>query len=295
MRYLIVIIILSFSCFAGFSQNGSVKNLNKEIEELRSDISMKHASYGILIKNITADKVIYEINPEQSLIPASVMKVPVTAAALSILGSSNRFTTSLGYSGTIDKEGTLDGNLYIIGGGDPTFGTTRIENEFSTDSIFRKWYLAIRKAGIKKVLGAVVGDASIFDNELIPSSWLWEDIGNYYGGGVCGLNINENLFKVVFQPAHNEGDIARVISFEPELTYMNIINKVTTGKPGSGDNVIIYGAPYYNTRIMEGTVPSDKASFEVKGSMPDPSYYCAYAFHITRICPDIIHKSALCT
>ena len=289
MKYLFIIIILSFSCFACFSQNSSVIRLNKEIEELNTDISMKHASYSILIKNITSGKVIYGMNPEQSLIPASVMKIPVTAAALSIMGSSNRFTTSIGYNGNIDTEGTLDGNIYIIGCGDPAFGTTRIGNEFSTDSIFRKWYKAIRKIGVKKVNGAVIADASIFDEELIPSSWLWDDMGNYYGAGASGLNINENSYKVVFQPAANEGDIAKVLAFEPELSYMNIINKVTTGKPASVDNVIIYGAPYSNARVIEGTVPSDKASFEVKGSMPDPSYYCAYAFHYF-----LLHRNIIC-
>jgi serine-type D-Ala-D-Ala carboxypeptidase/endopeptidase (penicillin-binding protein 4) len=290
LRYLYIVVILLFSSSEVFPQNNSIIKLNKEIYKLKADISIKHASYGILIKNISSNKIISELNPEQSLIPASVMKVPVTAAALSIIGSGYRFSTSLGYSGTIDREGTLNGNIYIVGGGDPSFGTTRFDNEYSTDSIFEKWHKAIKLAGIKKVDGSVIADASIFDDELIPSAWLWDDMGNYYGAGACGLNINENGYKVTFQPAAKEGDIAKVLSFDPELSYLNISNKVTTGKAGSGDNVIIYGSPYSISRIFEGTVPADKPAFEVKGSMPDPSYYCAYALHYF-----LLNKNIICS
>ena len=86
--YLLISFIFCIESYA-FPQNVSSQKLNKEIEELNASIfSMKHASLGIIIKNLATGKIIYEINPALSLIPASVMKVPVTAAALSILGSN---------------------------------------------------------------------------------------------------------------------------------------------------------------------------------------------------------------
>ena len=45
-----------------------------------------------------------------------------------------------------------------------------------------------RKAkGIKTIEGAVVGDASIFEDNMTPTQWIWGDMGNYFGAGACGL------------------------------------------------------------------------------------------------------------
>ncbi len=286
---LLFVRVQSSSVSAQTTENTQQK-LNRNIEELKNDNALKHASIGIYIKNISTGNIIYELNPELSLTPASVMKIPSTIAALSILGKDYKFKTTLGYSGNIDVNGMLNGDIYITGSGDPTFGSSRCGDEFSIDSIYYKFYRAIVKAGIKKIKGSVIADGSIFDDEIIPQSWQWDDMGNYYGAGACGLNINENLYSIVFKPGKVFGDNAIASSIKPDIPYLNIINKATTGKAGTGDNVIIYGSPYSTLRLIKGTVPIDKEELEVKGSFHDPAYFCAYSFHnflvIKNIIPD---------
>jgi D-alanyl-D-alanine carboxypeptidase/D-alanyl-D-alanine-endopeptidase (penicillin-binding protein 4) len=275
--------LLLFSYTASsFSQNpikdSSLLKLKNEIELLKKDKAFKHAGWSICVMSSKTGKTIVEYNSEMLLTPASTMKVFTTATALSLLGSSFKFETTLQYSGKIDSSGTLVGNIYIKGGGDPTFGSDRFQGT-NADVILNSWIEIIKSKGIKKIEGKVIGDAEIFDNILVSPEWSWEDIGNYYGTGACGLSIFENQYHVYFDAGKNIGDSAKIDNIFPEIPYMDIINNVKTGKANSGDNVIIFGSPFSNIRIMEGTMPLGKNNYSVEGSIPDPSYYFAYYFN----------------
>ncbi|MFL5752535.1 MAG: D-alanyl-D-alanine carboxypeptidase/D-alanyl-D-alanine-endopeptidase, partial [Bacteroidia bacterium] len=72
------------------------------------------------------------------------------------------------------------------------------------------------------------------------------------------------------------GEKAKVNSIVPEIPGLNILSEVKAG--GSDDNAYIYGAPFQENRKVLGTVPANQSNYEVEGSMPDPAFYCAYAF-----------------
>jgi D-alanyl-D-alanine carboxypeptidase/D-alanyl-D-alanine-endopeptidase (penicillin-binding protein 4) len=100
-------------------------------------------------------------------------------------------------------------------------------------------------------------------------------MGNYYGAGCYGLNINENLFWETFQPK-GYMESAGFVKTVPDLPYLTKINKVLTDRAGTGDQVMIYSTPYQDAVLMEGFVPQG-SSFSVKGSIPDPAFYMAFA------------------
>jgi D-alanyl-D-alanine carboxypeptidase len=52
---------------------------------------------------------------------------------------------------------------------------------------------ALKKAGIKKINGRVIGDNGIFNGQSIPDGWIWQDLGTYYGAGITGLCWRENF------------------------------------------------------------------------------------------------------
>ncbi len=283
-KYINGFLILLFVIFINnaFSQNqikdSSLINLKKEIDYLKKDKSLKHASWSICVMSKKTGKVVIEYNSEMLLTPASTMKIFTTAAALSLLGKDFKFETDLEYSGKIDSSGTLHGKIYVKGGGDPTFGSDRFSNT-NADLILNSWVEKIKSKGIKKIDGRVIGDADIFDNELVSPEWSWEDIGNYYGCGACGLSIYEDQYHIYFNAGKKIGDSAKIQSVFPDIPYMELINNVKTGKANSGDNVIIYGSPFSNIRILEGTVPLGKSNYSVEGSIPDPAYFFAYYFN----------------
>ena len=152
--------------------------LNKAVTDLSKEEALKHASLGVCVYNVDKKSQVYAYNSQRSLIPASLTKLFTTAVGFEKLGSNFRFKTTLAYDGEIDNNGTLHGDIYIIGGGDPLLGSYRYKQTVP-DSLFAAWHRAVVAAGIRAVNGRVLYDASIFDNHPLHDSWQWGDIGNY--------------------------------------------------------------------------------------------------------------------
>jgi serine-type D-Ala-D-Ala carboxypeptidase/endopeptidase (penicillin-binding protein 4) len=252
--------------------------LESEIDFLKIDADLKAASWSVFAIETVSGKVLAAYNPDIVLEPASVLKIVTTGAALAILGPDYRFETKLEYSGSIDKNGYLHGNLYITGSGDPTTGSDRFGKLCSTDSLFAEFKAVLRKNNIRHISGKIIADASVFTDNPMAYSWGWEDIGNYYASGAWGINVNENLYRLYFDAGKKIGDKAELTRMEPEAEGISFINHVKTGKSGSGDNVVIFGSPYNNQRLLEGSVPLGKMDFDVDGSLPDPPMYLILSF-----------------
>lgn len=222
-------------------------------------------------------KTIHDFNGDKSLIPASNLKLLTTGTALRVLGENFRYETKLVYDGVLIN-GTLKGNIYIVGGGDPTLGSERITGNLNCNQLFSLWTEKIKEAGISKIEGSVFSVNSIFEKNTIPDGWIWSDIGNYYGTGVSGLNINENLYKLFFKPG-KVGESTQVLRTEPAIPGLRFDNQVKTAAAGSGDNAYIYGGPNSYYRFISGTIPTGVSEFGIKGSIPDPGYLCSYLLY----------------
>jgi D-alanyl-D-alanine carboxypeptidase/D-alanyl-D-alanine-endopeptidase (penicillin-binding protein 4) len=271
-----VFAILSVISF-NYSHAQNTAALQKAVTDLSKEASMKHASLSVCVYNLQSKSQVYAYNSQQSMTPASVTKLFTTAAGFEKLGSDFRFKTTLAYSGTLEKNGTLHGDIYIIGGGDPVLGSYRYR-QTTPDSVFAEWTKAVASAGIKAVNGRVLYDASIFDGQQLHDSWQWGDIGNYYGSGICGLNFHENMFFIYFTPGARLGFPASVSRLEPTGLALRVVNNVTTGAAKSGDNVIVYGDPSSTIRTCYGTMPIDDRNFSVRASLPKPPQACADLF-----------------
>lgn len=276
MKNATTIILFLFTAIAvSFGQNTAA--LGRAVNELVKDDALKHGTLAVSVYNIDKKTQVYAHNAQRSVIPASLTKLFTTAVGFDKLGKNFRFRTTLAYSGEIEKNGTLHGDLYIIGGGDPLLGSYRYRQTVP-DSVFAAWHKAVVAAGIKAVDGRVYYDASIFDNHPLHDNWQWGDVGNYYGCGVGGLNFHENMFFIHFNPGGKLGYPATVSRMEPKGINLHIVNEVTTGPAKSGDQVVIYGEPASSIRVCTGTVPIDSKSFSVRASLPKPGQACADLF-----------------
>lgn len=244
--------------------------------ELQNSEFMRSGSLAVSVKAVKEGTHVFALNPERSLPSASTLKLVSTATVLALMGGDFKFQTFLEYDGTLRGD-TLAGNLYIHGTGDPSLGSDRFKGYPTAPEIINRWVAAVKRAGIKYIKGKVLADASFFDKESVASTWIWGDMGNYYGAGVQGLNFNENLYRVKFKPGVETGDPTTVIGTEPAIPYLSFTNQVTTGERGSGDQTIIYSSPLGNNVLLTGTIPAGNAVFTVKGSIPDPAWYTAYA------------------
>jgi len=244
--------------------------LDQILGSIAADPALAHAQWAFKVVDLDTGRTLADRYPAMSLAPASVLKVVTSATALSVLGPDYRFETRLAYTGSIDDDGRLRGDLIILGGGDPSLGTDR----FGDAAPNLPGWLAqaverVRAAGITAIDGAVVGDGSAVSGPLLPASWTWADLGNYYAAGADGLNIHENLYHLTFRPGGSVGAATEVLRTEPAIPAVRFVNEVTTGPEGSGDNAYIYGSPWTELRVLRGTVPLGPEEFSIKGSLPE--------------------------
>ncbi|MGK0388912.1 MAG: D-alanyl-D-alanine carboxypeptidase/D-alanyl-D-alanine-endopeptidase (penicillin-binding protein 4) [Maribacter sp.] len=248
--------------------------IDKSIEKIVADPVMKHASISMTVMDVETGEIISSYQPNLSIPPASSMKVITTATALAILGKNYTFKTELQYDGSISN-GVLQGNIYIKGFGDPTLGAELPKGNIQHKELMLQFVSVIKALGIQTIEGRVIGDGSYYNTESTPDSWQWNDIGNYYGAGVSGLNINANTYELSFRQNASLGKAPKVERTVPSLHNALFVNEVTSASKGSGDNCYIYGAPYQNTRFLRGTIPVGTGIFKVKGSLPDPAFTTA--------------------
>ena len=256
----------------------SLKNKDHSVSQivrtLENDSDLQHAGVSFYAIDIQTGEVIGELNPDLCLKPASTMKLVTSAAALELLGSAYRFETVLQYDGYIDENtNTLHGNIYIKGGGDPTLGSKYF---YSTrnHNFLNDWAAAIKNLGIETITGHIIADATVYSWNMIPPTWAWEDFGNYFGAGACGLTVYDNFYTLHFNTSSTIGGKTTITEIEPNIPGLTVNNTVTAANIYS-DQSYIYGTPYTYNRDIRGQLPRSKSDYEVKGSMPDPALFTA--------------------
>jgi D-alanyl-D-alanine carboxypeptidase/D-alanyl-D-alanine-endopeptidase (penicillin-binding protein 4) len=267
-----LVLLLSLSCAAALQAGPA----DAKIKQLAAAPGIRNASWGLSVRDADTGKAVAEKNPSLNLVPASIMKVFVTAAALDKFGPAHAFPTLLYYDGKISN-GFLNGDVYIKGAGDPSLGSQLLKDAAPLDEVFKGWAAALKAAGINVINGAVVGDESAFES-VQPGSWSWEDIGNYYAAQPSALTVNDGLYKLFFKPAGQEGGEAAVLRTEPYIDGLKFENVMKTGPAGSGDNGYIFAFPGQYQAVLRGSIPMGPAEFAIKGALPDPALFTAQSF-----------------
>ncbi len=267
-------------------------DINKAVADFINEPDLKGAAISISVERLNSGKRIASYQPNTRLTPASIQKLVVTSAALDILGPDYTFTTRLVHSGKIDENGILNGDLIIQGGGDPSLGSPELESAVKFEDLQEQWVAAIQKAGIKKITGKIIGDGGHYEGYFAGPGWPWEDLGNYYGAGVWGLNILENSFELNFQLSNNKSKGPQIIKQYPGIPNLLLLNELKTGDPDSGDQAFIFGGPFSYKRWIRGSLPQGTGQYTIYGSIPDPAYFAAYHLRQKLLTAGIDSKSA---
>lgn len=243
--------------YCGIYAQNLKQNLDSSIQNLLRSEGGKSAQIAMTITN-NEGNIIYNYNGNIGLTTASTQKIFTAAAALETLGKNYTYTTTVGHSGEI-KNGKLQGNLYIQSDGDPTLGSWRYDG-YSPEVFKDKLFTALQNIGIKEITGDLILDDTFFDFQTIPGGWAWDDLGNYYGAGVWGLNWRENQFDLKIK-----GNTIQ--STNVELPNVQWVSEVTP--TGNSDKSLIFTAPHSSVALINGELPSDKV-MTVSGAMPNP-------------------------
>lgn len=277
MKFFLAVIFSfwSLSLSAQSYDSLGVSNFSDAVLELQNSELFRNGTLAVSLKSVKDGRTVFSSNPVLSLPSASTLKLVTTATAISVFGADYRFKTFLEYNGSI-KGDTLFGNIYVRGNGDPSLGSDRFKGYPTYNELLARWSQHVLKAGIRVIKGSIVADASYFDPRTVADSWIFSDLGNYYGAGVSGLNFNENQYKVKFKPASEIAYPATLLGTEPPLPFLTFQNHVMTGERGTGDQTIVYSNPLSNNVFLTGTIPQGFSTYSVKGSIPDPSGMVTY-------------------
>jgi D-alanyl-D-alanine carboxypeptidase/D-alanyl-D-alanine-endopeptidase (penicillin-binding protein 4) len=150
----------------------------------------------VLIVNSRTGDTLYSKNAGKLFMPASNMKIITSAAALTLLGPDYRYRTTFLTDGEI-RDSLLDGNLLVIGRGDPTVsdrmrGTATTVMDALADSL--------RAHRIRQISGSLARVGNAFPDSIYGYGWEWDDLGEYYGAGVDELIFNEGMAPTKLRP-----------------------------------------------------------------------------------------------
>lgn len=190
---------------------------------------IRSGQFGVMAVSLTRGDTLFQHNAGTPLMPASTMKMLTSAAAFERLGPHYQFSTDVLYDGTLGADGTLTGNVYLRGDGDPSLSGRYMPGGPAAPMNFLADQLVAR--GVKRVTGEVIGDATAFDDQKIPEGWLTRYLQAGYAARVSGLSLNENLVWVTVTP----GGGAKL---EPATSAIQLISNVRT-VAGSGASLSV--------------------------------------------------------
>lgn len=241
------------------------------VSDFKSASELQTAAIGICVRDMEKNKVVAAYNSRQGFVPASLVKLLTTATLWELYDPDEVLETRVTYTGTVDDEGVLKGDLYVRGVGDPSLGS-----EYSLqpkDGFEKDCIQALKKAGIRRISGRVIADASLFDREGVSPKWLWEDLGNYFAAGAYGINFSDNMYRLTLRSG-KPGSRPEIVGISPVIKGLRFENYLTA-KSNYKDSAYIYGMPFSNERAVCGSIPAGRKAFVVKGDMPDPVSFLA--------------------
>ncbi len=171
--------------------------------EIKRALAHSGQQVGLLVEDVSSGQVLYALRADAARPPASVEKIYTTVAALTLLGPSLELQTTVLGTGTLERGGVWHGNLYLRGGGDPTFGDGAWNQEYEQGYGPTALQLAkqLRQDGIRRVTGHIFADESLFDSDRGgPATKNLPDTPDY-GGELSALVYDHGMSTARMPPA----------------------------------------------------------------------------------------------
>lgn len=270
-------------------------SFTKAADALFDSPDFRNARWGVVLADVDSSTVLYARDFHSSFMPASNLKLFVTAASLVKLGSDFASTTTLATTGTLHTDGTLQGDLLILGTGDPSIsgryarrwlqpGTrepddplTATANE-STTGILQSWAKALRAQGIQQIQGDVVALRSGFGTPR-AGSWQLDYFDAWFAAEGSGVAINENCFDLRVHPTE-PGELAHIerVHLPPHIQVSSsIVTTPRTHPEEENPGARVSFSRELNGQILrlEGTIPAGSAPVSRWGAIHDGDLFSA--------------------
>ena len=221
---------------------------------------------SLQIADVETGEVVAQRSPDMAIAPASNMKIFTTAAALDLLEQPWEFQTPLQIRGTVEKTGTLRGDVRIVGRGDPSIGGRF--HDGNARAVIERWARALQSAGVQTIEGDIILEYGYFDTQYVHPTWPRDQLVNWYEAPIASLSMQEGTVMVRVLPS--APGQSPIVEFEPANTYMGLANRAVTG---GGRGVYITRFLGTNEIIVRGNVPARTGPTEVFVSVENPLHY----------------------
>ncbi|WP_052391110.1 D-alanyl-D-alanine carboxypeptidase/D-alanyl-D-alanine-endopeptidase [Streptomyces sp. NRRL B-24484] len=257
---------------SGTGTSAAARSLGSDLDALFADRALTGAQVSALVTDAATGEVLYRRSPGALLLPASTQKTVTAAAALELLGPDHRFTTEVLAAGP-RTGGRIDGDLVLRGGGDPTLLPADLDALAA----------AVAAAGVTEVGGALLADASRWDDVPLGPSWSWDDQAAYYSPQISALTLTTDTdydpgtVRVVLTPGEASGQPAavRVVPAEAPVRFTG---GVATGAAGSARTAVVDRRPGGNELLLSGSVPAGGGPSEEWIAVDSPALVAAGVF-----------------
>lgn len=158
------------------------------IDDFKANPAVNASSTSVMIIDLRTGKTVAALNESSPLLPASIMKSLTIASLMQLTEPEDRYITEVYLEGPV-RNGVLQGNLLIVGSGDPTVNS---RYEPKSAEFVNEIVQALKKKGITEISGEIAVEQGVFSGPSQPDSWASGDKGSYYGTGVHGFNFEDN-------------------------------------------------------------------------------------------------------
>ena len=207
------------------------------------------------------------------MVPASNQKLLTVAAAARRLGWNYRYTTRVLATGPVKADGTLDGDLVIVGSGDPTINPRHPDRWAVLDD----WAGQIAARGVKVINGHLIGDDNAFAEPGLGSGWSWDDLVTGYGSPIGALQYNENQVELLVGPGMTAG-AAGIVSMSPMGSGLLVDNQVVTVAADQPTRVVSERMPGWSMLTVRGQVAMGSKPRLVFAAVENPTTLFVNAF-----------------
>ena len=207
----------------GQGTNGipTLAGLREQIAAHLAQPRFSGALWGVKIVSLDTGKTLFESHADRLLSPASNCKLFTAALALDRFGGDYRISTPIYATARPARSGAVHGDLIIVGHGDPTWNARRFGTNFW--DIFEPFVSALTNAGVRRVSGDLIADATFFRGEPTASSLTIDDFQYGECPYISALTINDGWAQVRVTPGAGAGAPCRLTRLQPgaDLLFNN--------------------------------------------------------------------------
>lgn len=206
--------------------------LRQRVDALLADPALALGTWSIDVRSLERHDTLVDVNAHRLLTPASTMKTITLAVAADRLGWDFTYQTRVFVAGTV-AGGVLDGDLVIVGAGDPSLD----DWDGQATALFKSWAEHLKDIGIETITGRIIGDDNAFSDEGYGPGWAWDDMAFSYSAPASALQFNEGTAQIVISPGPATKSAAEVTlapsSAAADVQIDDHISTTVAGVPSS--------------------------------------------------------------